>query len=90
LLHWSFNNDNVEGKKFVTLNEICTINGGVTKGKNLTGKKTIELPYLRVANVQDGYLNLTEIKTIKVIPSDKEKYRLIHGDILYPEGDDRG
>jgi type I restriction enzyme, S subunit len=89
LLHWSFNIDNVEEKRFVTLNEICTINGGVTKGKNLTGKETIELPYLRVANVQDGYLNLTEIKTIKVIPSDREKYRLIHGDILYTEGGDR-
>ena len=86
LLHWSFNN---EEKEFVRLKEICAINGGVTKGKNLTGKETIELPYLRVANVQDGYLDLTEVKTIKVIPSDKEKYRLLYGDILYTEGGDR-
>lgn len=89
VLHWSFNKVNVEDKKFVMLNEICTINGGVTKGKNLAGKEIIELPYLRVANVQDGYLDLNEIKTIKVIPTDKEKYRLIYGDILYTEGGDR-
>jgi type I restriction enzyme S subunit len=89
LLHWSFNRNDDSQKRFLPLSEICKINGGVTKGKNLVGKETIELPYLRVANVQDGYLNLKEVKTIKVVPSDKEKYRLIQGDILYTEGGDR-
>jgi len=87
LLYWSFNSDNEQ--KFVRLRDISKIRSGVAKGKDLTGKETIELPYLRVANVQDGYLDLKEIKSINVILSDKEKYRLIYGDILYTEGGDR-
>ena len=32
------------------------------------------LPYLRVANVQDGFLDLTEIKEIEVLQEDLKKY----------------
>ena len=78
-----------EGWKWVRLNEISKITGGVTKGKDFKGKETIHLPYLRVANVQDGYLDLKEIKTIEVLPSDREKYKLRLGDILYTEGGDK-
>ncbi len=99
LLKWAFEgkltNKNVkegelpEGWKWVKLNEICKIIGGVTKGKDYKGKQTISLPYLRVANVQDGYLDLKIIKTIEVLPTDLEKYRLVYGDILYTEGGDK-
>lgn len=68
---------------------IAEVIGGVTKGRKFNGKKTIQLPYLRVANVQDGFLNLTEIKTIEVLPEDLEKYRLLKDDILFTEGGDR-
>jgi type I restriction enzyme, S subunit len=78
-----------KGWKWVKLNEICKIIGGVTKGKDYKGKQTISLPYLRVANVQDGYLDLRIIKTIEVLPTDLEKYRLVYGDILYTEGGDK-
>ena len=78
-----------EGWKWVKLGEICNIIGGVTKGRDFKGKKTIHLPYLRVANVQDGYLDLKEIKNIEVLPTDKEKYKLEYGDILYTEGGDK-
>jgi type I restriction enzyme S subunit len=46
------------------------------------------LPYLRVANVQDGRLNLSEIKTVEALPSDLEKLRLRSGDVLLTEGGD--
>ncbi len=46
------------------------------------------LPYLRVANVQDGYLDLAEIKTICVRPERVERYRLQVGDVLLTEGGD--
>jgi type I restriction enzyme S subunit len=75
--------------RWVKLQELCNLIGGVTKGRKLEGKKTISLPYLRVANVQDGYLNLSEIKFIDVLEGDLEKYRLIDGDILYTEGGDK-
>jgi type I restriction enzyme, S subunit len=99
VLKWAFEgrltNENVregelpKGWNEVQLKDICNIIGGVTKGKDYKGKKTIHLPYLRVANVQDGYLDLKEIKTIEVLPSDKEKYKLNLGDILYTEGGDK-
>jgi len=78
-----------EGWRWVKLPELCNLIGGVTKGRKLEGKKKISLPYLRVANVQDGYLNLSEIKFIDVLEGDLEKYRLIEGDILYTEGGDK-
>lgn len=78
-----------EGWKWVKLNEICQIVGGVTKGRDFKGQATIYLPYLRVANVQDGYLDLKEVKTIEVLPSDQAKYKLVYGDILYTEGGDK-
>jgi len=43
-------------------------------------------PYLRVANVQRGYLDLTEIKQIEVAPQELAKYRLEPGDVLLCEG----
>lgn len=99
LLKWAFEgkltNNNVKngelpnGWKLVKLNEICQIVGGVTKGRDLKGKASIHIPYLRVANVQDGYLNLKEIKTIEALPSDLDKYHLDYGDILYTEGGDK-
>lgn len=68
---------------------IADVIGGVTKGRKFNGKKTITLPYLRVANVQDGFLDLGEIKKIEVLPEDRQKYLLIDGDILFTEGGDR-
>ena len=63
--------------------------GGVTKGRHLGNRPTTMLPYLRVANVQDGFLDLTEIKEIEALPEDLEKYHLQDGDMLFTEGGDR-
>lgn len=68
---------------------IAHVQGGVTKGRKFNGKETIFKPYLRVANVQDGYLDLDEVKEIEILPTDIEKYSLIQGDILFTEGGDR-
>ncbi len=48
----------------------------------------IEVPYLRVANVQDGYLDLSEIKTIRVNAAQLSKLALRRGDVLMNEGGD--
>ena len=74
---------------FVCLSDIAQIIGGITKGRDLSGKETIELPYLRVANVQNSYLDLSEIKTIILRVDEKERYLLKPGDVLYTEGGDR-
>lgn len=80
---------NFSTTEWVRLDEIADIVGGITKGRNLEGHKTIELPYLRVANVQNGYLDLSEMKTIVLKEDEKEKYLLHAGDVLYTEGGDR-
>jgi type I restriction enzyme, S subunit len=69
------------------LGEISEIRAGVTLGRKLQGN-TISLPYLRVANVQDGYLDLKFIKTVEIYEPEQEKWQLKPGDILLTEGGD--
>jgi type I restriction enzyme S subunit len=37
------------------------------KGRKFNGQATVLMPYLRVANVQDGFIDLREIKEIEVL-----------------------
>jgi len=67
---------------------IASVQTGVAKGKDNAGRQTIEVPYLRVANVQDGYLDLGDIATIEIPSNDLERYRLQPGDVLMNEGGD--
>ncbi|MBZ5559526.1 MAG: restriction endonuclease subunit S [Acidobacteriia bacterium] len=61
---------------------------GVAKGKNLRGLKTATYPYLRVANVQRGYLDLRVVKELEIPVGDLIRYRLRNGDVLMTEGGD--
>ena len=79
-----------EGVTHTTLGQIAEIVGGVTKDrKKEQGEGLVEVPYLRVANVQRGFLDLSAMATIKVPPSTVERLRLRPGDILLNEGGDR-
>ncbi|MBX9677526.1 MAG: restriction endonuclease subunit S [Gemmataceae bacterium] len=69
------------------LAELAEVVSGVTKGRKLNGR-AVTVPYLRVANVQDGFLNLDEIKTIEALPSEVEALALKAGDIVMTEGGD--
>jgi type I restriction enzyme S subunit len=66
----------------------ATIQGGIAKGKDYEGRQTVSLPYLRVANVQNGFVDLTEVKEISVLESEVERYSLRLGDVLMNEGGD--
>jgi type I restriction enzyme S subunit len=70
------------------LGNIASIASGITLGKDLSGVRTVLVPYLRVANVQDGYLDLSEVKSIAVPEVDADKYVLQYGDVLMNEGGD--
>jgi restriction endonuclease S subunit len=70
------------------LRELADISGGVTLGSEPSGPGTIRRPYLRVANVQDGHLDLSEIKFIRIRSSDLARYSLEYGDVLMNEGGD--
>lgn len=43
-------------------------------------------PYLRVANVLENRINLTDVHEMHFTPTEFEKYRLISGDLLLNEG----
>lgn len=73
----------------VKLSNIASVSGGITKGRKLDRCDTLTLPYLRVANVQNGFLDLREVKSIQLKKSEKDKYLLKYGDVLYTEGGDR-
>ena len=72
------------------LRHCATIKSGITLGKNYSKDTVlIERPYLRVANVQGGYVDLNDLATIEVTPDEDLKYRLHSGDVLMTEGGDR-
>lgn len=70
------------------LRDCAEVRTGLAKGKHYDGQPTIEMPYLRVANLQDGYLDLTEVKYITVAAKDVDKYLLKDGDVILTEGGD--
>lgn len=76
--HWTV-------KRLKVLGEVRS---GVAKGKDLGERATVSLPYLRVANVQDGYVDLTEVSEIEVPESEAARYLLRKGDVLMNEGGD--
>ncbi|MGI9193730.1 MAG: restriction endonuclease subunit S [Actinomycetota bacterium] len=76
--------------RWARLDEIAEIVGGITKDqKRRSAHPWVEVPYLRVANVQRGYLDLDEMKTIEATEEEIDKLSLKVGDVLFTEGGDR-
>lgn len=73
--------------ELVSLKRISEIQTGLTLGKVYVGS-LIERPYLRVANVQDGHLDLAEVTTIEVPEEIVRRVTLRDGDVLMTEGGD--
>lgn len=70
--------------KASTLDEHARVSYGLTVDPGRR-RMTEQIPYLRVANVQRGSFDLTEIKTVGRKPED-EAFRLAVGDVLVVEG----
>ena len=78
------------GWRSSTLGDIADIKGGLTKGKKRPpGTVVRSVRYLRVANVQKGYLDLHEMKEIEATEEEIDELRLVPGDVLLNEGGDR-
>jgi type I restriction enzyme, S subunit len=77
----------MKGVPVIALGHVAEIQAGVTLGRKLVGR-TVRLPYLRVANVQDGRLDLRVVKEVEVHPEEQEKWLLREGDLLLTEGGD--
>ena len=70
------------------LDSVATVAAGVTLGSEPVGDGTAELPYLRVANVLDGRIDTTDVKTVRIVKTQYERYALRKGDLLLTEGGD--
>lgn len=76
---------NPKGWPTAFVEDISAVQGGLqlsAKRKDLP----VSVPYLRVANVYRGRLNLSEVKTIQATQAEIERTRLHQGDILIVEG----
>lgn len=70
------------------LKHTSKLQSGIPKGKDLTGKLSISVPMLRVANVQDGFLDLEDMHVIEIEPDQLHRFSLQIGDVLMNEGGD--
>jgi type I restriction enzyme S subunit len=88
LFHEIFGEKGRHKSERIRLGQIAEVVSGVAKGRKFNGRQPIEVPYLRVANVQAGHLDLSEIKTIQALPAEVEELGLRKGDVLLTEGGD--
>lgn len=70
---------------FVPLRRFAVVQGGVTVDAGRVTSDGIRHPYLRVANVQDGWVDLTEISEIEVPPEVARRATLQVGDVVMTE-----
>lgn len=74
----------------VSLKRCAKVKSGITLGKKYPANANlIEVPYLRVANVQNGHVNLDKVATLKVTLQEAQQYQLPVGCVLMTEGGDR-
>lgn len=77
-----------ESWKVVPLSDCAVVQTGIAKGRKVNAEQAVEVPYLRVANVQDGYLDLSEVRTIAIRTSELQRFALQDGDVVLTEGGD--
>jgi len=75
---------------WATMDAIADVVGGITKDQKKANQPGMrKVPYLRVANVQRGFFDLSEMKSISASEDDIADLRLETGDVLFTEGGDR-
>ena len=77
------------GWTWATLQQIAFVSGGATVDGKRRPADPVEVPYLRVANVQRGKLDLSVLKSIVIERQQLTDLLLKPGDILLNEGGDR-
>ena len=79
---------NEMGWQEVHLDALADVVSGITKGRKVREAELIEVPYMAVSNVKDGYIDWTTVKTIMATKQEIEQYRLLPYDVLMTEGGD--
>lgn len=76
---------NPKGWEIQPISKVAEVQGGLQVTKKREGLP-VTCPYLRVANVYRGRLELSEIKTMQVTEVEQERVALVKNDILIVEG----
>lgn len=74
-----------DGWRVSPVGEVLELKLGFTKGRKLTGD-TVEMPYLRAANVHNGQLRLDDVRVERVRVAEYGRWMLRPDDILMIEG----
>ena len=75
--------------QYVRLSEIADIGSGISVSRSRKLDDPIEVPYLSVANVQRGELDLSRVKTMLIERAQLAALELKQRDVLFNEGGDR-
>jgi type I restriction enzyme S subunit len=70
------------------LGEIAQVRSGIAKNARASVTNPISVHYLRVANVQDGFLDLSDLSQIEISQSSLQRFSVLPGDVLMNEGGD--
>ncbi len=71
-----------------SLSSLTEIRSGIAKNANVSLSNPVLVHYLRVANVQDGFLDLSEMSQLQLNREDIKRYAVLPGDMLMNEGGD--
>ena len=71
-----------------SLREVAQVQSGIAKNAKRQVHNAVDVHYLRVANVQDGYLDLDQMSTIRLSRDELVRYAVLPGDVLMNEGGD--
>jgi type I restriction enzyme S subunit len=74
-----------ESWAWVYVDDIADVQGGIQKQPKRKPLKN-RYPFLRVANVLRGRLDLAEIHEVELFAGELERFRLVKGDVLVVEG----
>src|SRR5205085_4267949 len=74
-----------EGWIWTNIEQVGEVSGGLTKNQKRE-RLPLKMPYLRVANVYAGELDLAEVKNIGIEESELGRVLLTAGDLLVVEG----
>ncbi|MBE9237529.1 restriction endonuclease subunit S [Anabaena aphanizomenioides LEGE 00250] len=77
---------NFKGWNITKVGEVADVQGGLQVSSAARKKYPREIPYLRVANVYRGYLDLSEIKMMRATDTEIHRTLLKKNDLLIVEG----
>lgn len=72
----------------VPLETMADVVSGITKGRKTREQNLVEVPYMAVSNVKEGYIDWTTVKIIEATEQEIDQYRLLPDDVLMTEGGD--